>query len=228
MDTLPRMRTPITLATVALALLAGLLTASTATAAKKPRVTLIGDSIQASFTYVPKAVRRLGAGYDLKVDAQVCRRLVAPSCPYNGSTPATALQVIQSKGKALGDTVVINVGYNDDPSSYRRDLDKTMRALRKAGVTSVVWVTLREERSSFATVNTQIRAGAKRWRKMMRVADWNRVSAGKPWFGSDGLHLNPKGALALSGLLRVNVRAAQKAARARTRARARARVLSPA
>ena len=36
----------------------------------------------------------------------------------------------------------------------------------------------------------------------MRIADWNAVSAGRPWFASDGLHLNAKGAMALAGLLR--------------------------
>jgi hypothetical protein len=39
----------------------------------------------------------------------------------------------------------------------------------------------------------------------MRIADWNAVSAGRPWFASDGLHLNAKGAMALAGLLRTNV-----------------------
>jgi hypothetical protein len=193
-----------------------------ATAASKPRVTVIGDSIQASFGYVPAAVRRLGKGYDLRIDAKVCRRLVSASCPYQGRTPKSALQVIRSKRKALGQTVVMNVGYNDDPSRYYRDVDTTMRALRAAGVKHVVWLTLRAERPEFARSNAAIRKASKRWRKMMRVADWNKVSAGRPWFGSDGLHLNTRGAMALSGLIRTNVRASHRAERLRA-ARARAR-----
>ena len=55
--------------------------ASAAGVARRPRVTVIGDSVQASFSYVPKAVRRLGKGLDLRMDAKVCRRLVARSCP---------------------------------------------------------------------------------------------------------------------------------------------------
>ena len=43
-------------------------TPAPASAAAKPRVTVIGDSIQASFEYAPAAVRRLGKGYDLRVD----------------------------------------------------------------------------------------------------------------------------------------------------------------
>jgi hypothetical protein len=168
-------------------------------------VTVIGDSVQASFSYVPKAVKRLGKGFDLKVDAVVCRRLIASSCSYNGVTPKTALQVIRSKGGALGPVVVMNVGYNEGSGAY--DVNAVMRALRKAGVDHVVWVTLREQRSVYSSINARIRQGAGRW-KGLTVADWNAVSTGKPWFGGDGLHLNSAGAFALSGLLRQKVLAA--------------------
>ena len=100
--------------------------------ASKTRVTVIGDSIAASFDYVPAARRYLGKGLDLRSDAVVCRRLVATSCPFQGSTPSTALQVVGSKRSALGPVVVINVGYNDWPAVY--DVDRVMRALKAAGV----------------------------------------------------------------------------------------------
>jgi hypothetical protein len=184
------------------AIAAVLLAASPATAAKKPRVTVIGDSVQASFSYVPKAVSRLGKGFDLKVDAVVCRRLITSSCTYNGVTPKTALQVIQTKGTALGSAVVMNVGYNEGSGIY--DVNAVMRALRKAKVKSVVWVTLRERRSVYTAINGRIRQAAGRW-KGFAVVDWNAASSGKPWFGSDGLHLNSAGAFALSGLIRQKV-----------------------
>jgi hypothetical protein len=187
------------------AIVAVLLAAGPAAAAEKPRVTVIGDSVQASFSYVPKAVSRLGRGFDLKLDAVVCRRLISSSCTYNGVTPKTALQVIQSKGPALGSVVVMNVGYNEGSGTY--DVNAVMRALRKAKVKSVVWVTLRERRSLYAAINGRIRQAAGRW-KGFAVVDWNAASAGKPWFGSDGLHLNSAGAFALSGLLRQKVLAA--------------------
>jgi hypothetical protein len=188
------------------AIVAVLLAASPATAATKPRVTVIGDSVQASFGYVPKAVRRLGRGFDLKMDAVVCRRLISASCTYNGVTPKTALQVVQSKGRALGSVVVMNVGYNEASGSY--DVNAVMRALRRAGVDHVVWVTLREKRSVYPAINDRIRQAAGRW-KRFSVADWNAISAGKPWFGGDGLHLNAAGAFALSGLIRQKVLAAR-------------------
>jgi hypothetical protein len=100
---------------------------------------------------------------------------------------------------------VVNVGYNDDPRDY--DVGAVMRALRAGGAEAVVWVTMRETRSVYAATNERIRAAARRW-PAMRIADWNAVSGGRPWFGSDGLHLNARGAMALSGLLRTNVLAA--------------------
>jgi hypothetical protein len=176
-----------------------------AAAEKAPRMTVIGDSVQASFGYAPKAVRRLGKGFDLRLDARVCRRLVTPSCSFNGSTPQTALQLIKSRRGALGSVVVINVGYNEGSAGY--DVNAVMRALRAAGVDHVVWVTLRETRALYRSINGSIRQADPRW-KAMTIADWNAVSAGKPWFGSDGLHLNASGAYALSGLLRQKVLAA--------------------
>jgi hypothetical protein len=163
-------------------------------------VTLIGDSITASFDYVPTARRYLGKGLDLRSDAVVCRRLVAASCVFQGSTPPTALEVIGAQGRALGSVVVINVGYNDWAAVY--DVDKVMRSLKAVGVRTAIWVTLRETTSNYAQNNARIRAAARRWRKSVVVADWNAYSRGKPWFREDGLHLTPAGALGLARLLR--------------------------
>ena len=166
----------------------------------RPRVTVIGDSITASFEYVPAATRYLGKGVDLRSDAVVCRRLVAPSCVFKGATPATALQVIGVYGRSLGSVVVVNVGYNDWARVY--DVDRVMRALADAGVTTAIWVTLRETTTNYARSNARIRAAARRWRKSLVVADWNAHSSGKPWFREDGLHLTSSGAIGLARLLR--------------------------
>ena len=169
-------------------------------ATAKPRVTVIGDSITASFDYVPAAKRHLGRGLDLRSDAVVCRRLVAAGCVFKGSTPTTALQVIGGHGRSLGSVVVVNVGYNDWAAVY--DVDRVMRALAGAGVTTAIWVTLRETTSNYAQSNDRIRAAARRWRKSLVVADWNAHSSGKPWFREDGLHLTSSGAMGLARLLR--------------------------
>lgn len=177
--------------------------AASAQSASKTRVTVIGDSVTASFDYVPAARRYLGKGLDLRSDAVVCRRLVATSCPFRGSTPSTALQVVGSKRSTLGPVVVVNVGYNDWPAVY--DVDRVMRALKAAGVRSVIWVTLREATSYadvYAQSNARIRKAASRWRGRLVVADWNAYSRGEAWFREDGLHLTTSGALGLARLLR--------------------------
>ena len=79
-----------------------------------------------------------------------------------------------------------------------------MRAALSQGARSVVWVTLREAgtyASDYGSINAEIKTAARRWRELT-VADWNAYSAGKPWFGTDGLHLNPAGATALARFLR--------------------------
>ena len=163
-------------------------------------MTVIGDSITASFDYVPAAKRYLGKGLDLRSDAVVCRRLVAASCVFKGTTPATALQVIGAHGRSLGSVVVVNVGYNDWAAAY--DVDRVMRALAGVGVTTAIWVTLRETTPNYAQNNARIRDAARRWGKRLVVADWNAHSRGKPWFREDGLHLTSSGAIGLARLLR--------------------------
>lgn len=184
--------------------------ASPASTSSKTRVTVIGDSVTASFDYVPGARRYLGKGLDLRSDALVCRRLVASSCIFQGSAPATALQVIGANGHALGPVVVVNVGYNDWAAVY--DVDRVMRALKGAGVRTAIWVTLRETTSNYAQSNARIRSAARRWRKSLVVADWNAYSRGKPWFRKDGLHLTPSGAMGLAQLLRPLVLAGMSSA----------------
>lgn len=170
-----------------------------ASSSAKTRVTVIGDSVTASFDYVPAARRYLGQGLDLRSDAVVCRRLVAASCVFQGTTPTTALDVIGAQGRALGSVVVINVGYNDWAAVY--DVDRVMRALKAAGVQTAIWVTLRETTSNYARSNARIRKAERRWKGMV-VADWNAYSRGQPWFREDGLHLTPSGAMGLARLLR--------------------------
>ena len=198
-------RTRCALALLGLSILAGATAAGAAhgSPVQPTRVTVIGDSVTESLDYVPSARRYLGHGFDLPADALVCRRLVAASCSFHGAAPRTALQVVDAQGHALGPVVVINVGYNDWAAVY--DVDRMMRALRAAGVHTVIWVTLREA-GTYASIykqsNARIRSAGRKWRNSLVVADWNRYSRSKPWFGSDGLHLTPTGAFGLAKLLR--------------------------
>ena len=202
---LPDLRAALALALVVSAAVLASAAAAPAqpSAPAKTRVTVIGDSITASFNYVVSAKRYLGRGLDLRSDALVCRRLVAASCSFQGTTPPTVLEVVGAQGHALGPVVVINVGYNDWAAVY--DVDRVMKALKTAGVKHVIWVTLREAGSNasiYAQSNARIRSAGKRWRGRLVIADWNAYSRGKPWFREDGLHLTSSGALGLARLLR--------------------------
>ncbi len=165
------------------------------------KVTFVGDSVPASISYVPQARAVLRKRLDVRLDLRVCRRLVVPSCPYQGSTPSTALEAVRSYGGSLGDVLVVEVGYNESAQGYREGIDEVMRAAVRQGVTGVVWVTLRAARDTYRWTNIAIRTAAKRWPQLV-VADWDRYSRGKPWFGPDGLHLTAAGATALAGFLR--------------------------
>src|SRR6478609_4580458 len=92
------------------------------------RVTLIGDSVMAALNFSPAAQATISSSYPMLLDAAVCRRLVAASCPYQGVAPSTALQVVQANASHLGDVVVVDVGYNDSWTRYRSDIDAVMAA----------------------------------------------------------------------------------------------------
>jgi hypothetical protein len=176
------------------------------TARHKPRVTFIGDSVAGSILENPAAARYLERYFDARFDLQVCRRLVVASCVYQGHQPSTALETVRARRGHLGQTVVIDVGYNDDSYGYKQGVNKMMRSLLSEGVKTVIWTTLYENgSSSYHTVyihnNRVIRQTAKRW-KQMRIADWNAACQGHSYFGSDGLHLNGPGAMALARLFR--------------------------
>ena len=197
------MRRALPLALV-LAVALALVAAAPGSAARRPQVTLVGDSVAASLGYVPSARARLGRGLSLRLDTAVCRRLVQPSCVYQGAAPSTALQAVQSYGHALGEVLIVKVGYNEGAPGYADGIDRVMRAARAQGAKAVVWSTLRETSSIYTETNRVIRKAARRW-PQLRVADWNALSRGKPWFGRDGLHLTATGANALAGLLRQQV-----------------------
>jgi hypothetical protein len=190
------------LAVVSLTGLAAISSAASASGpAPRPRVSVIGDSIVTGVMYTPQARALLGQNVDLRFLAAVCRRLVQASCWYKGTRPETALDLIQGAGASLGGTVVVESGYNEYVDEYPSDIDTIMRALAAAGVKTVLWVTLREERPSYATMNTQIRAATARWPQLV-VVDWNAASRNRPWFVGDGLHLDSDGAMGMARLLR--------------------------
>jgi hypothetical protein len=196
------LRALLTAGLMAVAIVAAALAGSTAAATKAPvRVTFVGDSVPASIMYSPRARSILARGLATRLDLRVCRRLATASCSYQGSAPTSALQSVQSLGHALGEVLIVDVGYNESSSGYRDGIDRVMRAARAQGASGVVWVLLRETRDIYRETNAVIRSAQKRWPQLL-VADWNAYSRGKPWFSSDGLHMGVTGADALAAFLR--------------------------
>ena len=189
------------------AVVAAATSAAGAAPSRPLHVTFVGDSVSASILYTATAQRQLKRGYTVTLDLVVCRRLVAASCTYNGTTPTTALQAVQGYGRGIGDVLIVKVGYNESSQGYRQGIDRVMRAALAQGVKGVVWVTLRETRSIYHWTNVAIKTAAKRWPQLV-VADWNAYSSGHAWFGDDGLHLTTTGATALATFLRPYVKQA--------------------
>ena len=177
------------------------------------KLTFIGDSKATAINYSAKAKRLLSRGHDVRRDLRVCRRLVAPSCSYQGVTPRTALESVRHYGTDLGRVLVIDVGYNDSSATYRGHLNRVMRAALSRGVNGVVWVNLKAVRTDYSAINRIIKRSKRRWARL-HVANWNRYSRGHPgWFSSthnDGIHLTGAGAVGLVKLVRRYIpRAAQ-------------------
>jgi lysophospholipase L1-like esterase len=172
---------------------------------KDLKATFIGDSVADAVAETPAARRVISRGLGrMTLDLAVCRRLVAASCTYNGKTPSSALEAVKSHGDALGKVLVVDAGYNDGAEGYDDAIDDIVRTAKAHGVERVVWVTLREAGTYpqiYKVSNGVIRRARARW-PQLRVADWNAYSAGKDWFGSDGLHLSTTGAVALARFLR--------------------------
>lgn len=181
---------------------AAVASAASGAGAARPRVTVFGDSVAAALAYDKRARTLLAKGFDLQLDAKVCRRLAETGCPYKGDRPPSVLSLVEKPAKPLGSIVVIDVGYNDVPDDYGADLDRVMQALTRQGVSTVIWVTMQENRALYRTTNAAIAAAAKRW-PQITVADWHGASTAKAsWFVDDGLHLSSQGALGLARFLR--------------------------
>jgi len=166
-----------------------------------PRVTLISDSVAATLLWHPDARVYLAEGFDLRLEALACRKLIAPGCYAYGGNPPSALETIRMLGTELGPVVVIDVGYNDRPDEYAQGLDMVMQALVDAHVERVIWVTLNEHEDVWGQTNAFIRDAPKRWPQVV-VADWAPVAAENPSWFADLVHLNADGANGFAHFLR--------------------------
>ncbi len=185
-------------------LAAALLVSTSGTAGRSVQGTLVGDSVAGSISQSPDAQAELKRGLSVRLDAEVCRRLVRPSCLFRGASPTTAFQAVRSYGRGLGEILIVHVGYNDSADGYPQGIDRVLRAARSQGVESVIWVTLHEATSAYRRTNVAIASAAERWPELA-LADWSAHSRDELWFRRDGIHLNGAGARALASFLRARV-----------------------
>jgi hypothetical protein len=177
---------------------------ATAAAGKKPQlqhVTIFSDSSGAALDWDSTAKRIVEHGDRVLLELHPCGRLVQPGC-LTTNPPPSVLTMVRTIGRRLGTNVVVFVGYNDDPATYRHGLPTVLKALWKRGVHHIVWFTLHAVDEQYVDINQSIYAEERKWRPTMTVVDWNHYSSTHPsWYAADGIHLTGTGAVAFATYL---------------------------
>jgi hypothetical protein len=173
--------------------------AATAGAGKRrsiQHVTIFSDSSGASLNWDSTAKKIVEQGDRVRLELHSCARLIQPGC-LTSHPPPSVLATVRSLGGRIGPNVVIFVGYNDDPATYRRGLPVVLKALWKRNVRHILWLTLRGVRKQYVDINHAIYAAARKWRPTMTVLDWNHYAAphATSWFAADGIHMTGVGAI---------------------------------
>jgi hypothetical protein len=178
--------------------------AATAVAGKKlplQHVTIFSDSSGAALNWDSTAKRVVEHGNRVLLELHPCGRLVQPGC-LTPRPPPSVLATVRKLGLRIGPNVVVFVGYNDDPATYRRGLPVVLKALWKRDVHHVLWFTLHAVSKQYVDINHAIYAEAQKWQPTMTVLDWNHYSSSHhSWYASDGIHLTGVGATAFASYL---------------------------
>ena len=179
-----------------------------AAAVTQPRVTLIGDSVAAGLAGDTVALATLQSGIDLQLQIAPCRSVGGTSCPIDGVSPPTVVDVVHTLGAQLGPTVVVVAGYDDFAAGFAAEVGQALQVFQSAGVTHVIWLTLHEstQQGQYGGMNDTLRAIAAT-DPALTLADWNALSQGhSAWFQTDGVHLYGGGARAMAGLIHSTLR----------------------
>jgi peptidoglycan hydrolase-like protein with peptidoglycan-binding domain len=155
-------------------------------------VAFVGDSVGNSVAGELRTVTD-GTFSSLTIDAVDGRCTTRVSCPGTSGVEAVASL------PANLDLVVVELGYNDDPATFRGDVDAMMAALVARGTRRVLWVDLADIRTSggasvYGPANAALAAAEREW-SQLTVVDWNAASAGpeRPRWFTDGVHLSLTG-----------------------------------
>ena len=184
------------------------LSGATARAQSEPRVTVFGDSVLTAVQWNDAPLRILEQGLDLRLDVGICRTLVGQSCPFDGERVPT---LVDSARSGVAPSVVVEMGYNDDPTTFAASVGEALAVLRSAGARDVRWLTLRETNAQYARMNAVLRDAAARDRHLTLI-DWNAYSGNHPeWFQNDGVHLLYGGAVAMANIIHASLLARPRA-----------------
>jgi SpoIID/LytB domain protein len=174
-------------------------------AAPVGRILLIGDSIGASIT---SEFAGIVAPAYTNVDFQAVpnRCLVGSACvqPSVGLPDAPAI-ISTLTSDTMPTVAVLQLGYNDTPSTFAQDIDQVVSALNARAVQRIVFVNLSTRRASvdYGASNAALAAATQRYPNVS-VLDWNSHSSGPDksrWF-SDSVHLTSTGRVEFALFLR--------------------------
>ena len=158
----------------------------------------ISDSVGASIAdnagggELPILLRRVFNSETYNTESFRCTVGVCPPAAQDGLTVANALT-------GSPDVAIVELGYNDNQSSFGGEIDQMMTALVAKGVRYVGWVNMSERRvangtASFAAGNRALVAATFRW-PQLRILDWDgyTMCGRKDRWYSDSVHLGTTG-----------------------------------
>jgi hypothetical protein len=192
-----------TFALLAAVMLCGALAATAVAGKRRPnqRVTIFSDSSGAALHWDSTAKRIIERGNRALLELYPCGRLTQPGC-LKTNPPPSVLATVRTLGRKLSPNVIIFVGYNDDPATYRHGLPIVLKALWRRGVKHVLWLTLHATSKQYVDINHSIYAEEQKWRPTMTVLDWNHYSGShSSWYAQDGIHMTGTGAVAFATYL---------------------------
>jgi len=174
------------------------------------RVTVPPSTTAAPTTVAPVVLGPLAIGDSVMLGAADALRAAIPGIRIDAvvgrqwSAGVALIQATRTAGQ-LGSTVIIGLGNN---GTVTPDLFNAMMTAL-AGVSHVIVIDVRVDRSWQDSDNAVLQAGAASYPSTVRLVDWYGYSAGhSTWFYSDGTHLRPATATNYAALVAAALRAA--------------------
>jgi hypothetical protein len=176
--------------------------AGSASAATPGKITVISDSVMTAILWNAQPLAALEQGFpNVDMEVGICRVIVGESCDFMGGHVPSMVDEIQMLGNDIGQTVVVEVGYNDPLSTFASEFQQAVQDLLDAGVTHIFWLNYHVWLPEYATMNQILATAAKQY-PQVTIVDWASDSYLQyNWFQGDGIHLIGGGAMAMATLV---------------------------